>query len=69
MKVGLGLIGLGYVGQTHLRNCFKMKDAEVIAVSDISKRALNLAENMGVKNLFKNYKQLLKVSQIDAVII
>jgi len=69
MKVGLGLIGLGYVGRTHLRNCFKINDAEVVAVSDISKRALKLAENMGVKKSFKDYGQLLKDSQIDAVII
>lgn len=69
MKVGLGLIGLGYVGKTHLRNCFKLKSANLVAVSDLSKKALSLAKDMGVKRTFRDYRQLLKDNQVDAVII
>ena len=68
-KVKMGLIGLGYIGKTHLRNCLKLKSAKLVAVSDISKKALNLAKRMGVKKTFRNYQQLLNDNSIEAVII
>lgn len=68
-KVKLGLIGLGYIGKTHLRNCLNLESARLVAVSDISKKALSKAKNMGVKNAFTDYEQLLRNQNIDAVII
>jgi len=40
-----------------------------VAVSDISKKALNFAKKMGAKKTFAKYQQLLKDPSIDAVII
>lgn len=68
-KVGLGLIGLGYIGKTHLRNCFNLKSARLEAVSDISKKALSFARKMGVKSTYRDYQKLLQDQRIDAVII
>jgi len=68
-KVGLGLIGLGYIGKVHLRHCLNLKSARLIAVSDISKRALDFAEKMGVRNTSTDYHTLLGNSEIDAVVI
>jgi len=68
-KVRLGLIGLGYIGKIHLRNCLKLESAKLWAVSDISKKALTLAKKMGVKNTFGDYQQLLEDRSVDAVII
>ena len=68
-SVKLGLIGLGYIGKVHLQNCLRIKSVDLVAVSDVSKKALNLAKKMGVKNTFKDYNQLLKDPTIDAVII
>lgn len=68
-EVGLGLIGLGYMGKTHLRNCFSLKHAKLVAVCDVSKRARNFAEKMGVKKTFREYQQLLRDPSVDAVII
>ena len=68
-KVGLGLIGLGYIGKTHLRNCLNLKSARLVAVADISKKKLNNAKKMGVRKTFTDYQQLLKDPSIDAVII
>ena len=47
----------------------KLKSARVIAVADVSKRALKFAREMGVKKLFTDYHELLKQSDIDAVLI
>lgn len=68
-KVGLGLIGLGYVGKIHLRNSKKLGNANLVAVCDLSKKARRMAKDAGVKKTFANYEHLLKDADIDAVII
>jgi len=67
--VKLGIIGLGYIGQTHLRHSLKLADTQVTAVADLSRKALSQAKKAGVKKTFTNYQRLLKDSEIDAVII
>ncbi|MCJ7469500.1 Gfo/Idh/MocA family oxidoreductase [Candidatus Bathyarchaeota archaeon] len=68
-KIGLGIIGLGYIGKVHLRHSLKLANANLVAVSDISKRALRNARESGVKKTYSDYEQLLKDPEIDAVII
>jgi len=68
-KVGLGIIGLGYIGKLHLKHSLKLPNVNLVAVSDLSKRALKEAKNAGIKKTFTNYEQLLHEPNIDAVII
>jgi len=68
-KIRLGLIGLGAVGQVHLQNCLKLPNAELVAVADVSKKALKRAQNMGVADVFEDYHKLVDYSNVDAVII
>jgi predicted dehydrogenase len=68
-KFRLGIIGLGHMGKIHMRNSLKLANASLIAVSDMSKRALKDAKDAGVKKTFENYEQLLEDPEIDAVII
>ncbi|MEM5867134.1 MAG: Gfo/Idh/MocA family oxidoreductase [Candidatus Aenigmatarchaeota archaeon] len=68
-KVNLGVIGLGFIGKVHLRNCLNLKSVRVIAAADTSKGALNYAREFGVKQLFTDYHELLKLKDLDAVII
>jgi len=68
-KINLGIIGLGFIGKVHLRNCLNLKSAKVVAAADISKRTLKYAQEFGVKRLFTDYRELLKQPDIDAVII
>ncbi|MEM2143825.1 MAG: Gfo/Idh/MocA family oxidoreductase, partial [Candidatus Jordarchaeaceae archaeon] len=67
--IKLGIIGLGYVGQIHLRHAQKLVNARVIAAADLSKKALSKVKNDGVKKTFADYKSMLKDREIDAVII
>jgi len=67
--VKLGIIGLGYIGQTHLRHSLELANAQVSAVADLSKKALSKAKKAGVKKTFTKYEHLLKDPEIDAVII
>lgn len=68
-KVNLGIIGLGWMGKIHLHNSLHLKNVRLIAVSDVSEKSLLSAKKAGVKNTFKDYNDLLKDPNIDAVII
>jgi predicted dehydrogenase len=68
-KINLGVIGLGFIGKVHLRNCLNLKSVRVVAAADSSKKALNYAKAFGVKKLFTDYHELLKLKDLDAVII
>jgi predicted dehydrogenase len=68
-KIGLGIIGLGYVGKIHLRSSLKLENANLVAVADVSTRALTNAKKAGVKKIFTNYEDLLKDPEVEAVVI
>ncbi len=68
-QINLGLIGIGGQGRIHLRNCLRLKEAKLIGVADISETALKFAKKLGIRNVYKNYEDLLSNQQIDAVII
>ncbi len=65
----MGLIGIGGQGRIHLRNCLRLKKAKLIGVADISETSLKFAKKLGIRNVYKNYDDLLSNQQIDAVII
>jgi len=68
-KVGLGIIGLGYIGKMHLQNALILKNAYVAGVADMSPKALSSAKKLGVTKTFNNYVDLLKDSAVDSVVI
>jgi predicted dehydrogenase len=68
-SVKLGLIGIGGIGQLHLKHALMLKNAEVVAVADTNKNALNGAKELGVKNTYTDYNEMLKNPYVDAVLI
>lgn len=68
-KVKLGIIGLGFIGQLHLKHGLKLANATVEAVADTSPKALQRARELGVKKVFVDYADMLADSQVDAVLI
>jgi len=68
--LNVGIIGLGHMGRLHMMNCLHVDYVKVVAAADSSKRALEKAKLVGVKNLYTNYHDLLNDSaNVDAVII
>ncbi len=67
--VKLGLIGLGAIGQLHLKHALMLPDAEVVAVADTAKNALDRAKTLGVKNVYTDYGELLQNQEVEAVLI
>lgn len=63
-----GIIGVGTVGKHHLQGFINNPEAKVIAVADINEKlAKSVARNFGVKKFFKDYRDLLALSEIEAV--
>ncbi len=46
-----------------------LQDAQIQAVADINKKALQQAQELGVKNTYTDYNEMLKDPQLDAVVI
>jgi len=69
MTIRTGIIGLGKAGMLRLRISRVMDNVDVLAVADSSKRRLQVAKRLGVKELYNNYNELLRSADVDAVII
>lgn len=78
-KVNVGLIAVGYRGQVHLNELLRRDDVEVTAIADPDPRMLEMAlkiferHNKPKPKVFNNgdydYKNLLKLKEVDSVII
>jgi predicted dehydrogenase len=69
--VGVGIIGLGFVGSgAHLPALAKIKNAKIVALSDVVESVLEKqAAKYGVPAIYRDYNELLKNSEVEAVII
>ena len=78
-KVRVGLIGVGMRGQVHLNELLRRDDVEVVALADPEPRMLERCTKIFEKNNKKpvqyfskgnnDYKNLLKLKNLDAVVI
>ncbi len=77
--LNIGFIGMGLRGEEHLKNALQRSDINVIAICDIDKERLKLAQSMLKESKYPSalefgkdeydYRNLLKLKDIDAVII
>jgi predicted dehydrogenase len=70
-KIGVGLIGCGGMGQSNLKACAARSDVIVTGVCDVwaSRRDTVAAEYGGAAKPYHDYREMLAVDDIDAVII
>jgi len=69
-KYNVGIIGAGYWGKKLVDEFTKVEEANVVGVSDLDEKNLQFcAERYGVKNGYKDYKQLLAQKDLHAVAI
>lgn len=65
--VNVGVIGVGAMGYNHARVYYKLEEANLVAVSDVSERTLNkVAKKYDAKG-FTDYEDLLKDHEIEVV--
>lgn len=69
-KFNVGVIGAGYWGRKIVDEFSKVENVNLIGVADLDEKNLAFcAERFGVKNGYKDYKQLLAVKDLHAVSI
>lgn len=70
-KIRFGVIGTGRIGRLHVENLLRyIPQAEVFAVADVMiDLAKEWAAEQGIERIFADYKELLALPEIDAVIV
>ena len=67
-KVRIGIIGVGQIGKSHLRNYAKIDDAEVVALADIDEpEGERVAKLFDIPNIYNNGYKMLERDDLDAV--
>ncbi|MGI6374915.1 MAG: Gfo/Idh/MocA family protein [Anaerolineae bacterium] len=74
-KVRIGMIGVGQIGKRHVQGYWgepggprAVPDAEIVAICDINEAEANrVAAMYGVKDVYTDYKELLKRDDIQSV--
>src|SRR3712207_5237231 len=68
----VGIIGAGRIGKVHTESITKyVPNAEVKAIADpfMNDTTAEWAKSMGVKEVYKDYKEILNDSEIEAVLV
>ncbi len=67
-KIKVGIIGAGNISNFHMAGYKELDNVEVIAACDINEeRVKAYAEKHGIKHVFTDYNEMLKMKEIDAV--
>ncbi|NLK28489.1 MAG: inositol 2-dehydrogenase [Clostridiales bacterium] len=70
--LNIGIIGAGRIGKVHAESItYHVKDAQVTAIADpfMNEETTLWAKNLGIQNIYTDYKEILKDDSIDAVLI
>ena len=69
-EIKVAIAGLGRIGKIHLKNlCRNLQGTEVVAAMDVSEESRKFAESFGIKNFFESYTEMIKLPELDAVVI
>lgn len=70
MKIKIGIIGTGNISNSHVSGFKNHPKAEIIAICDKRRKILERkATQWGIDRIYKDYHELLKQPDIDAVVI
>jgi predicted dehydrogenase len=66
----VGVVGLGYAGEQHLKNFLRMPNVEAVALAGLEEdRLQELGGRYGVPNLYKSWEDLVARDDLDVVSI
>lgn len=67
-KIRIGFIGVGQIAKQHLETYAKIKDAEVVAATDIDEAELTaVCDRFQIPNRYTDFREMLKRDDLDAV--
>jgi len=71
-KIKIGIIGAGRIGKLHAENiAYNLNNyAEIKSISDLyADKIKDWATNLGIKNVYEDYKQIINDPEIEAVLV
>jgi predicted dehydrogenase len=69
-KFGVGLVGTGFIGKTHLDALRTIPDVEVVALADVDElRGKLFAESFGVPKVYPTHIAMLQDRNVQAIVI
>lgn len=70
-KIRFGVVGTGRIGRLHVENLSNLvPEAQVVAVADpLIEAARDWAVGMGVPHIYADYRELLALPEVDAVVV
>ena len=67
-KIRVGIIGVGQIGKSHVREYQAIPGAEIVAVADINEAEANrVAAEYKIPHVYTNFREMLKRDDIQAV--
>ena len=67
-KINVGIIGMGYIGESHIESVRRIGMCNLVAVADTNYQlALNKAELYGIEKVYKTIDEMLADENIDAI--
>lgn len=69
--IKIGIIGAGRIGKVHCQSIGYIKDVELRAIADpyITDECIKWAKKIGIKNVYRDYHEILADKEITAVLI
>ena len=67
MKVGVGIIGMGWMGQIHARLASTIDGCRLLAICDADRKKLESMKKMFPVDVYTDHRRLLERRDIDAV--
>ena len=67
-KLKLGIVGVGMVGQTHVRAALVIPEFELVAVADSDPAAFGLAAEYSIR-AYRSHTEMLEDTRLDAVVV
>ncbi len=67
-KLRVGVVGLGWAGETHLKSYLNIPNVEVVALAEPQEvRLTNVGTTYGIESLYTDYRALVERNDLDIV--
>lgn len=68
LPLRVGVVGLGWAGDVHIKSYQQLANVEVAAIADVSlERLTQIGDTYGVPHRYTDYRELLERNDLDAV--
>lgn len=69
-KARIGIVGIGYIGEVHIKGLNASGKADVVAIADVNEKLLKSRQNAyGIPRVYTDYNRMLESEKLDGVVV